>query len=62
MEQRSGRFDRFGRDTPLTMHLLLDESGTIPFESHLINKITSEQRREVDDVLPTIDPLKKPSE
>jgi superfamily II DNA or RNA helicase len=62
IEQRCGRFDRFGRDTPLTMHLLLDESGTIPFETHLINKITSEQRRGIDDVLPTIDPLKKPSE
>jgi ATP-dependent helicase HepA len=44
IEQRCGRFDRFGRETPLTMYFLLDESGVMPSESQLVNIITAAQR------------------
>jgi ERCC4-related helicase len=35
LEQRRGRFDRFGRSNPLTMYVLRDESKAIPSESRL---------------------------
>ena len=42
-EQRRGGFDRIGRQVPLTMHLLLDESHVIPLESELLKLVTGDK-------------------
>jgi superfamily II DNA or RNA helicase len=39
MEQRRGRVDRYGRTTPCTMYLFRDDSGTITFESEVIDHL-----------------------
>ena len=44
--QRCGRFDRYGRTTPLTMYVLKDESGVLESESSLIDKVIS--NRDID--------------
>jgi hypothetical protein len=59
VEQRYGQFDRLKHSTPLTMHVLLDETKIIASESQLVDVITSAQRNGSDEVLMTIDPLKK---
>jgi superfamily II DNA/RNA helicase len=43
LEQRSGRFERYGRDAPCTMYVLRDESGVMPRDSRLIDTVTSSQ-------------------
>ncbi len=46
LERRRGRFDRFGRVVPLTMHILRDESDVFPFESQLIAQTVLDQKSE----------------
>jgi superfamily II DNA or RNA helicase len=41
MEQRRGRVDRYGRTAPCTMFLFQDDSGVIPFESAVIDRLTA---------------------
>lgn len=50
VEQRRGRFDRFGRQTPLSMYVLRDESGVIPREFELSLLVNSVQRTGIGDV------------
>jgi hypothetical protein len=39
MEQRRGTVDRYGRSTPCAMYLFRDDSGTISFESEVIERL-----------------------
>jgi len=47
-EQRRGRFERYGRDTPCKVYLLRDESGVLPLESRLIESAASKHRPGID--------------
>jgi superfamily II DNA/RNA helicase len=44
LDQRLGRFDRYGREVPCTMYLLRDESGAMPVEFPPTDSIISEHR------------------
>jgi superfamily II DNA or RNA helicase len=48
LEQRRGRFDRFGRTLPCTLYLLLDESGALVQEAEW-TEIVKESLRPADD-------------
>ena len=48
LARRCGRFDRLGRMAPLTMYVLKDESGVLPFESRQIEKIASSKDIDAD--------------
>ena len=50
LEQRRGRFDRIGRTDPLRMHVLRDESGVFPFESHLIDQTAVDQDFDAEQI------------
>jgi hypothetical protein len=41
LEQRRGRFDPVGRQDHLRMHFLIDDSGAMPLESHLVKMLPS---------------------
>ena len=47
-EQRRGRFERYGRDTPCKVYLLRDESGILPLESRLVESAASLHRSGID--------------
>jgi hypothetical protein len=41
MEQRRGKVDRYGRTTPCTMYIFRDNSGVVPFESEVIDRLAA---------------------
>jgi ERCC4-related helicase len=41
MERRQGRVDRYGQTTPCTMYVFRDNSGAIPFESEMIDRLAA---------------------
>ena len=42
LEQRNGRFDRFGREIECEMYVLRDDSGALPSERQNIEQICAE--------------------
>lgn len=50
LDQRRGRFDRFGRNKPLTMYVLRDESQSISSESNLIELLSAKLGTGTDGV------------
>ena len=56
LEYRQGRFNRFGRNSPLTMYAFRDESGVLPLESQLIDKSTGIGETGIDGMSSTTEP------
>jgi len=56
LEYRHSRFNRFGRINPLTIYAFRDESGVLPLESQLLEKLTRKRETGIDGLSVTMEP------